>query len=264
MAEENSIQVNFGKPMPLFPLDTVTLLPQQLLPLHIFEDRYKQMVKHALDGAGQIAMAVYAPAATGASKAKRPNPRLRPAVCVGQIMQHEPLEEGRYNLLVQGICRARILKELPAEQGRDYRLAFVEPVGLDPGTLIISRGDDDDDSADAEEPTTFEAPSLEPAPLTEVRARICDMLSEGPLTHMVAAEPVLEFVKNEDVPTGPLLELVSFMLITDQGLRYRLLAEPSLQERAGLIMQELEQLATLIRRATTQHAEEWPKGLSWN
>src|SRR3954467_9840508 len=85
MSEETSIQVNFGRPLPLFPLDAVTLLPQQLLPLHIFEERYRQMVEHALDGSGQLAMAVL----DGSGKGEEGNPPIRPAVCIGQIAQHE-------------------------------------------------------------------------------------------------------------------------------------------------------------------------------
>ena len=58
MPDEVSIRVNFNKPIPLFPLDSVVLLPQQVMPLHIFEPRYRQMVDEALDSVGQIAMAV--------------------------------------------------------------------------------------------------------------------------------------------------------------------------------------------------------------
>ena len=44
-----SVQVNFGRPIPLFPLHNVTLLPQQVVPLHIFEERYRQLVGRAVD-----------------------------------------------------------------------------------------------------------------------------------------------------------------------------------------------------------------------
>ncbi len=259
MSEDNSIQVNFGKPMPLFPLDSVTLLPQQLLPLHIFEDRYRQMVDHALDGAGQIAMAVFAGEQWKQNYHGRPP--IRPAVCIGQIVQHERLSDGRYNVLVQGVCRARVLVELPMEEGRLYRTAMLEPVGLDPSTMVVSGEEEDEEG---ETPDLGLPPPPEPEPLIEVRQKICEMLEEGPLTQLVAAEPVLEFVRNEEVPTAPLLELVSFMLITDQGLRYKLLAEPSIQARAGLIMGELQHLSSLIRRAGDQRPQDWPKGMSWN
>jgi Lon protease-like protein len=260
MSEDNSIQVNFGKPMPLFPLDSVTLLPQQLLPLHIFEERYRQMVDHALDGAGQIAMAVFAGEQWKQNYHGRPP--IRPAVCIGQIVQHERLSDGRYNVLIQGVCRARVMVELPMEEGRLYRTAMLEPVGLDPSTMLVTEADEDDE--EEETPDLGLPPPPEPEPLVEVRQKICEMLEEGPLTQLVAAEPVLEFVRNEEVPTAPLLELVSFMLITDQGLRYKLLAEPSIQARAGLIMGELQHLSSLIRRAGDQRPQDWPKGMSWN
>jgi Lon protease-like protein len=261
MSEETSIQVNFGRPTALFPLDAVTLLPQQLLPLHIFEERYRQMIDHALDGSGQIAMAILEPQQW--KKDAHGRPGIKPAVCVGQIVQHEKLFDGRYNLLIQGVCRARVVEELPPEEGRLYRMAMLEPVGLDPGTMVV--GDEDEDEEGEEKPDLgLNLPTPEPAALSAVRERIGEMLSEGPLTQLVAAEPVLEFVRNQEVPVGPLLELVSFMLITDPALRYKLLAEPDMEARAGLIMGELEHLSHLIKRAGSQRPQDWPKGMSWN
>jgi Lon protease-like protein len=265
MSEETSIQVNFGRPIPLFPLDAVTLLPQQLLPLHVFEERYRQMVEHALDGSGQIAMAIFE--GDQWKKDYHGRPAIRPAVCVGQIVQHEKLFDGRYNLLVQGVCRARVVEEMPPEEGRLYRLAMLEPVGLDPGTTVVGE-EEDEDEAEAEESESdsldLDLPAPESAALSAVREKIGEMLSDGPLTQLVAAEPVLEFVRNQEVPVGPLLELVSFMLITDPHLRYRLLAEPSMETRAGMIMGELEHLSHLIKRAGDQRPQDWPKGMSWN
>src|SRR5580765_1551354 len=113
MSEETTISVNFGKPMPIFPLNSVVLLPHGVLPLHVFEDRYRQMVGDALDGSGQIAMAVFEGADWKQEYHCRPP--VRPAVCVGQIIQHHKLPDGRYNIALQGICRARILQELPAD-----------------------------------------------------------------------------------------------------------------------------------------------------
>jgi Lon protease-like protein len=262
MSEETSIQVNFGRPIPLFPLEAVTLLPQQLLPLHIFEERYRQMVEHALDGSGQIAMAIFA--GDQWKKDYHGRPAIKPAVCVGQIVQHEKLFDGRYNVLVQGVCRARVTEELPPEEGRLYRLAMLEPVGLDPGTTVIGEEQSEEEDGAEADSIDLDFHSPEPASLSAVREKIGEMLSEGPLTQLVAAEPVLEFVRNQEVPVGPLLELVSFMLITDPQLRYKLLAEPDMEARAGMIMGELEHLSHLIKKAGTQRPQDWPKGMSWN
>lgn len=233
--EESTVRVNFGKPMPLFPLDSVSLLPQQVLPLHIFEPRYRQMMEHAIDGSGQFAMAVFKGRAWKEQYHGRP-PLMR-AVCVGQIAQHEKLSDGRFNVLMQGVCRARITREFPGDDVRLYRVATLEPVDA-----VIHP---DEDLADARE-------FLEEA------------LTDGPLAQLAASRAVLEYVNNTDVPTSALLELVSFTMLSGKSLRYRLLAEGDVQRRAAIIRSELISLANLIRRGAAQHPEDWPKGLSWN
>ncbi|MFN0133638.1 MAG: LON peptidase substrate-binding domain-containing protein, partial [Phycisphaerales bacterium] len=230
-----AIQVNFGKPMPIFPLDSAALLPQQVLPLHIFEPRYRQMVEHAVDGAGQIAMAVFRGKAWKSNYHGRP--ALRPAVCVGQIVQHERLADGRYNVLLQGVCRARIAEELPAAQDRLYRAARLEPVGIE---------QQDDEK------------------LYGVRERLAELLGEGPLTRLSNAEWVMDRIRDEEIPTAVVLELVSFALPTHREARYQLLAESDAGARATIVEHELVGLRDLINRAAAQHPERWPKGVSWN
>lgn len=105
MSDESTVSVNFAKPIPLFPLDGVLLMPHQVIPLHIFEPRYQQMVEHALDGPGLIAMASF--------KGQRwrleyhGRPPIMPAVCVGHIVQHERTPDGRFNLLLQASAARR-------------------------------------------------------------------------------------------------------------------------------------------------------------
>ncbi|MBZ0173448.1 MAG: LON peptidase substrate-binding domain-containing protein, partial [Phycisphaerales bacterium] len=162
MSEEVSIQVNFSRPMPLFPLDQATLLPQQVLPLHIFEERYLQMINDALDGAGQIAMAVFR--GSRWKKEYHGRPPLRPAVCIGQMVQHEQLPDGRFNILLQGICRARIVEEIGAEEGVLYRRAMLQPVGVG---------------------------EIDEGELEGLRDWLDDALTDSPLKQMTAAETVL-------------------------------------------------------------------------
>jgi uncharacterized protein len=235
MAEESSIQVNFGKPMPLFPLDSLVLLPQQVIPLHIHEPRYVQMVERALDGSGQIAMALFK--GDEWKKNYHGRPKLRPAVCVGQILRHEKLEDGKYNILLQGICRAKIVQELPAQSGRLFREAILEPVGLEPE---------------------------EEYKLYGVRERLTELLQDDPLAQLSHANWVIERIRDEDIPTGVILELVSFALPTRREMRYAMLAEADVAERADLVEHELIGLQHLIRLAKAQHPEVWPKGVSWN
>lgn len=242
MADEMSIQVNFARAVPLFPLETAALLPQQVLPLHIFEPRYIQLVEHALDGPGQFALAVFE--GNRWKQDYHGKPPLRPAVCLAQVVQHERLEDGRYNILVQGVCRARILEELRPAPGptsappeRLYRMARLEPVGIDP-----------------EEETK----------LYGVRERLTELLEDGPLTQLSHADWVVERIRNEEIPTAVVLELVSFALPIHREMRYRLLEEGDAGERADIISRELVGLRGLLRQAEAQRSEEWPKGMSWN
>ncbi len=237
MSDATTISVNFAKPIPVFPLDSVTLLPQQVLPLHIFEPRYRQMVEHVLDGAGQIAMAVFR--GERWKQEYHGRPPLRPCVCIGQIIQHERLADGRYNLLLQGVCRARIVEESPPSAERLFREAMLQPL-----------------STPHAEETTPELDSM--------RRSVGRMLTEGPLTHFAAAEAVAEYADDEDVPTNAFFELIAFTLISDPEVRYRLLAEADALRRVGVVQDELKRLESLLRRAERQHPEQWPKGCSWN
>lgn len=230
-----TVRVNFGKPMPLFPLAGVVLLPHAVLPLHIFEPRYRQMVEQALDGTGQLAIAVFE-----GERWKREyhgSPPIRPVVCVGQIIQHEKLADGRYNVLVQGVCRGRIKEELPPDGDRLYRQAMLDPV----------------EAADADEEH-----------LEASRRRLRRMLSESPLTSLSASENICQCLDREEAPTSAVLELVGVSLISDDQVRYQLLEEGDPGARAEIIEREMASLRSLLSRAELQRDENAPKGVSWN
>ena len=96
--------------IPLFPLPNVVLFPNVFLPLHVFEPRYRDLLRDALNEERLIAIATLEP---GFEKDYQGRPPVRPVVGVGLIIGHEPLEEGRANILLRGVARARIVAELP-------------------------------------------------------------------------------------------------------------------------------------------------------
>lgn len=241
--EDSSIAVNFSRPIPLFPLDHVTLLPQQLIQLHIFEPRYLQMVEHALATSCQLAMAVFD--GDEWRSGDHPRPRLKRAVCVGHILQKRELPDERCNIVIQGVCRARIVEESRASEGRLYRQALLEPVGLS-----LLDPSDCGDMLDAE--------------LRDVRSRLRAYFDEGELARLNAADQLLLYITNDQIPTQAVMEIVSFTLVQCPRLRYRLLEEASTARRAEILLGELDHLSSLVRRAVRQHPESWPKGLSWN
>ncbi|HMK74160.1 MAG TPA: LON peptidase substrate-binding domain-containing protein [Myxococcaceae bacterium] len=93
----------------VFPLPSVVLFPHTLLPLHIFEPRYRDLVRDALAQDRVMALAQLEPGYEGSYAGR---PRMRPMVCAGLIAWHEQLEGGQFNIIVQGTVRARILDEL--------------------------------------------------------------------------------------------------------------------------------------------------------
>jgi Lon protease-like protein len=109
--------------VPLFPLPGAILFPRSQLPLHIFEPRYREMVKDAIDGAGRIAM-------IQPHRLDDDNQAPLYAVgCVGEVVGVEELDDGRYNIVLLGSNRFRVIKE--AEVDAPYRCADVDIEAFD-------------------------------------------------------------------------------------------------------------------------------------
>ncbi len=98
----------------IFPLPSVVLLPGSALPLHIFEPRYRALVKDSVESDRLFAMAQVIPGQERAAQ-----PELESMLCIGTIAMHELLEDGRSNLVLAGVVRARVVRELP--QTKPYR-----------------------------------------------------------------------------------------------------------------------------------------------
>lgn len=104
---------------PLFPLPNIVQLPNTWQPLHIFEPRYRAMIAGALETDRLIAMALLRPNQELAYESK--SAKIHNVVCLGRIAVEERLPDGRFNLALRGLCRARIETELDNDQ--PYRTA---------------------------------------------------------------------------------------------------------------------------------------------
>jgi hypothetical protein len=109
--------------LPLFPLPNVVLFPGVRTPLHVFEPRYRQMAAAALAGDRQIGMIAVRPEHTDEMAG---DPPLFSVGCAGVIAESEPLSDGRYNIVLHGLERFRIVREAPRDATRLYRVAEVE------------------------------------------------------------------------------------------------------------------------------------------
>ncbi|MCP4502140.1 MAG: LON peptidase substrate-binding domain-containing protein [Deltaproteobacteria bacterium] len=97
--------------LPLFPLENTVFFPHTVLPLHIFEPRFRQMVEAALAGDRLIVVA----RATGTQE------EVASIAGVGRILHHQRLEGGRFHLLLQGVGRVSIRAENMAKEGQLFR-----------------------------------------------------------------------------------------------------------------------------------------------
>jgi hypothetical protein len=107
------------QPLPLFPLPDVVLFPHAALPLHIFEPRYRQMVSDAWESHRTIGMALLRP---GWEADYYGRPPVFEVGGAGRIERCEPLAGGRFNILLRGTTRYRIVEE---QGGHPYRVATV-------------------------------------------------------------------------------------------------------------------------------------------
>lgn len=107
--------------LPLFPLPGFTLFPGTRVPLHVFEPRYRQLVADVLDKDRLLALPQLKP---GYESAYYGHPELFPICGVGRIVEQVELPDGRYNVLVEGIARVRLIEE--ASVPTPYRSARFE------------------------------------------------------------------------------------------------------------------------------------------
>ena len=149
--------------LPLFPLSNVVLFPQIHCPLHVFEPRYQQMIAAAQSGARRIGMVAVRPEHQGEMGG---DPPLFTIGCVGTLQQVRRREDGRYDLVLLGAERFRIVEEIPRDEQRLYRLARVE--------LLTERFDE----------------QHEGIPLQGLRADAIDLLTQ--LLHFVAPDSARE------------------------------------------------------------------------
>lgn len=108
--------------IPIFPLASVVLFPKLHVPLYIFEPRYRQMTREALDGERRIGMVTVRPDQIEETAG---SPPVFSVGCEGAIVQSESRADGCYNIVLLGTQRFEILTERPPSGDRLYRVAEV-------------------------------------------------------------------------------------------------------------------------------------------
>ena len=186
--------------VPLFPLTGAILFPRSHLPLHIFEERYRAMVEDAMAGPGRIAMI------QPANESEAPS--LYQVGCVGELVGVEELDDGRYNIMLLGSQRFRMIAE--ATSDTPYRQADID----------LEAFDDDDP-----EPLS----SIQRADVEREARRFGDSLR-------LAVDWDAVGRLDDEMLVNAIAQVAPF----DAGAKQALLEEPTLTGRADLVVQLMQ------------------------
>jgi hypothetical protein len=199
--------------VPIFPLPDVTLFPHTVLPLHVFEARYRAMITDALARDRLLAVVRLLPGyeATYAGK-----PPVAAVAGAGTIVKWERLPGGRYNILVEGRWRIRIDHELPTDTL--YRMVQARRL--------------------AEIPAASEA-----APLLERLRAAC----RGVLEALERRGDVLDTLLAKDQPPGVVADRAAAAFVPDPALRQVLLETLEVGPRLARLSDALERLLEELR-----------------
>jgi uncharacterized protein len=116
----------------IFPLSNVTLFPGSVLPLHVFEPRYRELVQGALAGSRLIAIARLKP---GFEQDYAGRPPVFDVCGVGVIESCSERADGRFDLTLRGLARVRIVEELPPR--RAFRQVRASRLAESPGAPAL-------------------------------------------------------------------------------------------------------------------------------
>jgi Lon protease-like protein len=189
----------------VFPLPSAVLYPGTALPLHIFEPRYRALVRDCLATDRVMALADMTP---GWNEDYEGRPALMPIACAGFVAWHEDLPDGRYNIVLQGVTRIRIIEELPPEHPYREIRAQVVPEQSYRGPLE----------------------ELLRQAVLEVAGRISGHVAQGLLQLASRAEG------------GVLADLVSAALVPDVERRQAVLREIDPERRLRLVVDAVEEI----------------------
>jgi uncharacterized protein len=220
--------------VPIFPLPSAVLFPKAILPLHIFEQRYRIMTADALSGSRLIALALLQP---GYEKNYHTlSAAIHPLVCVGRILREERLPDGRYNFLLQGVARG-----LVAEENRELRYRRAKLQQLSPTSL---------------------APEIERAYRHELRR----LLHEGPLAELAEQAGWIDLMRCSDLAFSDLLDVLASVILPDVAEKQEFLAEPDTGRRAKRLCAVLSVLSLAMeeRPPAARRPRSWPPALIQN
>lgn len=206
---DTQLPANFTGVSRLFPLPNLVMFPHVMQPLHIFEPRYVEMVEEAIRTDQLLAMSILQP---GWEPDYPGRPPVYPAVCLGKIATHAKTEDGNYNVLLLGLKRAKIRRELPPL--RSFRQAELELL------------EDHYSSASAQR-------------RENLHAQLLDTFRAFIRRESAVQEQFDQLLTNSQISLGMLADMVAFTLDLPIEVKFRLLDETSVDKRASYLLEQL-------------------------
>jgi len=212
----------------MFPLPNLVMFPHVMQALHIFEPRYRAMFEEAIEDDRLIALGSLAAGWEGDYEGRPP---LRPTACLCRIATHQRTPEGTYNVLVLGVRRLKLVRELPPK--KLFRVVESEII-------------DDFEPADA--------PAGAAAALQQ---RLLAAFKQA-MPRIPNAYEQLDQLLGSQITLGMLADIVSYTIDLDLETKVRLLAECDVFRRTVML---LEAIAT---RTPPGSARRFPPEFSAN
>ncbi len=208
----------------VFPLHGVAVLPGTPAPFHVFEPRYRALVGDAI--AGDRILAV--PGLFGKSDAHALRPPLRAICGAGIIEAEERYPDGRFDIVVRGVARVRLLEELP--QARLYREFKAEVL---------------DDRLPAGGAAALEGE------LEGLRQLVYDLSTKLPSES--GATQLAEAVAQMKEPSS-IVDLVAAAAVSDPDARQKILEEADVARRLELVLGEVAGVVLVLSKGKSPKA----------
>jgi len=193
----------------IFALPNLVMFPHVMQALHIYETRYRAMLEEAIEGDRLIALAVLAP---GWEKNYEGRPTLRSTACLCRVATHQRTPEGTYNVLLLGVRRLRLVRELPPK--KLFRVVESELL--------------DDEMPDDESPEAA----------VELQQQLLAAFKRA-MPKIPDAYEQLDQLLGSQITLGMLADIVAYTIDLDLEWKMRLLAECNVFQRTRLLLEAI-------------------------
>jgi Lon protease-like protein len=211
----------FSGTVPVFPLPNVVFFPGNALPLHVFEPRYRELAQAALAGERMIGVALLRP---GWEKHYQGSPEFHPVIGLGKIIEDTRLEDGRFNLLLFGVARARVRDIVSSSPYRTARVEILKEQGRQGKALERRR-----------------------RLLVAFYEQLLREMSQG----QISSPP-------KDLPLGLVCDLLASVINFDPETKQAMLEEPDVEARSSRLIELLKAMNAPGSDGFGDHPRRWP------